>query len=473
MKKRILSSSGPRRPDGAALLRRLLSGLLALSLPFSAAGAAFAESAGELTDGERSALDDLALQLDEAAARLVNANGETGDDYSELPALSPADTDSFPAKFDLRERGVLGPVRQQVPWGTCWTFGTSAACETSLLSMMGLTAEGYREKYGVEMNLSERHLAWFTAVPLPDVSDYPEGEYPYDPSQAGEGARRPEGKSPFFMGGTYLLSASSLAAGIGVAGESIAPYESNEGTLDALDDWSLPEQYRFTQSFELKGTNVLPSPGWTDADGHYVYRPEGTAAIKRELLNGRGVAAGIWSDTRRPEPSKEERRAQYEAELSFEDGLSDEDKQAYVGIRLQELDPLTLPDEQLLRIVRFRCMIFSIEEGFYDFSALSHEDLALLSGTNLIGETVEEIRREMASFKDDRAMFFIGEDPVIWAQYSPILAHANYAVCIVGWDDTFPAASFPEGRRPPADGVWICRNSYGDTWGMDGYFFLS
>ena len=53
------------------------------------------------------------------------------------------------------------------------------------------------------------------------------------------------------MGGTYLLAASSLAAGIGVAAESIAPYESNEGTSDPDDDWSLPEQYRFTQSLEF------------------------------------------------------------------------------------------------------------------------------------------------------------------------------------------------------------------------------
>ena len=52
---------------------------------------------------------------------------------------------------------------------TCWTFGSIAACETSLLSMMGLTTEGYKEKYGVDMDLSELHLAWFTAMPLPST----------------------------------------------------------------------------------------------------------------------------------------------------------------------------------------------------------------------------------------------------------------------------------------------------------------
>ena len=209
MKKHLFSFPACGRHEGTAssgssLLRKLLSVLLALSVLFCFSGAAFAENAGELTGGERNALDYLALQLDEAAARLVAVNGEMGDYYSELPALSPADTDSFPEKFDLRDRGVVTGVKQQAPWGTCWTFGTIAACETSLLSMMGLTAEGYREKYGVEMDLSERHLAWFTAMPLTEVSAFPEGEYPYDPSQAGEGARRPEGKSPSLLYGRHL-----------------------------------------------------------------------------------------------------------------------------------------------------------------------------------------------------------------------------------------------------------------------------
>ncbi len=138
-----------------------------------------------------------------------------------------------------------------------------------------------------------------------------------------------------------------------------------------------------------------------------------------------------------------------------------------------ELDPLTLPDDQLLRIVKYRCEIFAVEDSFYDFPNLTHEDLALLSRTAQIGWTLEDIRLDDASRDDNRIMFFIGEDPLIWVQYCSIKAQPNHATYIVGWDDTFPASAFPEGHRPPADGVWICRNSYGETWGMDGYFYLS
>jgi hypothetical protein len=79
----------------------------------------------------------------------------------------------------------------------------------------------------------------------------------------------------------------------------------------------------------------------------------------------------------------------------------------------------------------------------------------------------------MEAADEQRILFFIGKDPVIWAQYSNKTLQPNHSTCIVGWDDTFPASSFPEGHRPPADGAWLCRNSYSDQWGMNGYFYLS
>ena len=433
----------------------------------------------EMTEGEMKALDMLARELEKDAERQIAAYGEVTDLYPELPASSPADTDSFPEKFDLRDRGVLTPVKSQSPWGTCWTFGTSAACETSLLSMMGLTADGFREKYGVDMDISERHLAWFTAIPLPEVSAYPEGEYPYEASQAGEGTRIRQGLRPLSIGGSYMLSASSLAMGIGVVAESIAPYQSNdrlpEGVTDLTEgDWSLPEEYRFVQSFQLKNTNVLPSPAGRDADGSYVYRPEGTAAIKRELLKGRAVAAAYVSGsmTEQPEPPRDVKRANFENEL-FEAELTAEEKETFIQILMGDLDPETVPDEQLWKFIQARCSAYFVEEGTYSFSDLTHEDLILLVKVNNLGAAPDDIRRQMAEAEESRVRFFSDGDPLIWAQYSKKTVQPDHATCIVGWDDTFPASFFPENHRPPADGVWICRNSYSSEWGMDGYFYLS
>ncbi|MBR0267770.1 MAG: hypothetical protein IJQ71_10135 [Clostridia bacterium] len=457
-------------------MKRMICLILTLCL-LAGCSMAGAESQ-EFTEGERKALEMLSESLEKDAVRQIAAVGEVTDLYSELPASFTADTDSFPEKFDLRDRGIVPAVKNQSPWGTCWTFGTSAACETSLLSMLGLTTEGYKEKFGVDMDISERHLAWFTAMPLPEVSDYPEGEYPYDASQAGEGCRIREGLPPLMAGGSYMMSASSLASGIGVVAESIAPYEANEelpeGETDLRKgDWSLPDQYRFVQSFQLKDTNVLPSPAGTDADGNYVYRPEGTAAIKRELVQGRAVAAGYETGADQlPDPPKETKRANYEAELSLTE-LSDEEKEILIQVLIGDLDPLTLPDEQLWKFLQARCEAQMVEKGTYSFSDLSHEDLALLTTENALGWTPDECRQSKADAEEKRVRFFSDTDPVIWAQYSKNVVLPNHATCIVGWDDTFPASFFPENHRPPADGAWICRNSYSTAWGMEGYFYLS
>lgn len=47
----------------------------------------------------------------------------------------------------------------------------------------------------------------------------------------------------------------------------------------------------------------------------------------------------------------------------------------------------------------------------------------------------------------------------------------NHGVTIVGWDDNFSKYNFVE--TPPKDGAWLVKNSWGEYWGDDGYFYLS
>ncbi len=47
----------------------------------------------------------------------------------------------------------------------------------------------------------------------------------------------------------------------------------------------------------------------------------------------------------------------------------------------------------------------------------------------------------------------------------------NHAVVIVGWDDNYSKSNFK--TTPPGDGAWICKNSWGETWGDKGYFYVS
>ncbi|MBR6025088.1 MAG: hypothetical protein IK044_09085, partial [Methanobrevibacter sp.] len=57
-------------------------------------------------------------------------------------------------------------------------------------------------------------------------------------------------------------------------------------------------------------------------------------------------------------------------------------------------------------------------------------------------------------------------------QYYSGAANRDHAVEIIGWDDNYSKDKFL-GTKPPADGAWICKNSWGTGWGYNGYFYVS
>lgn len=47
----------------------------------------------------------------------------------------------------------------------------------------------------------------------------------------------------------------------------------------------------------------------------------------------------------------------------------------------------------------------------------------------------------------------------------------NHAVVLVGWDDNYPKERF--NKQPSRNGAYICKNSWGETFGESGYFYVS
>ena len=55
--------------------------------------------------------------------------------------------------------------------------------------------------------------------------------------------------------------------------------------------------------------------------------------------------------------------------------------------------------------------------------------------------------------------------------YQNSVKNSNHTVAIVGWDDTYSKDNFL--KTPDGDGAWLVKNSWGDSWGDGGYFYLS
>ena len=118
------------------------------------------------------------VSYDEAMNILNEKSDLSPIDPEKLSAIDFDYTDDYPEKFDLREYGLVSPVKYQGNYGTCWTFSAIAAIESQLI------------KYRPYIDLSEWHLAYFNFY--------------------GENAMKPLSNMSFYDAGGHVTFASSL-----------------------------------------------------------------------------------------------------------------------------------------------------------------------------------------------------------------------------------------------------------------------
>lgn len=255
----------------------------ALGISAALAAPALLVPEAKVDDGAKEVVSVTAIEgaktSEELAASLLSGEGSTiadPNDFTSADSTRKVDSASLPAdrpvKYDLRNadrdgdgvpESYVTKVKLQNPFGTCWSFGATAAAETSLLAETGVSVdESKSDALPNGLDLSEKQLCWFSMTPIADGSQKGEGSY-----LGGATASSDRYESGFISTATSLWS-----TGIGPIDESADPlleYHNAENTYqDPVEvktpdgpryvlqaspdgDWSLPESMRFGANAEL------------------------------------------------------------------------------------------------------------------------------------------------------------------------------------------------------------------------------
>lgn len=92
------------------------------------------------------------------------------------------------------------------------------------------------------------------------------------------------------------------------------------------------------------------------------------------------------------------------------------------------------------------------------------DKVAVLDGYNMIMPTVKKIKLALLSSPLSTYMTVFDDffSYTGGCYETEEIANTNHVVAIVGWDDTMC----------DGEGAWICKNSWGRDWGIDGFFYI-
>lgn len=222
-------------------------------------------------------------------------------DESKLQASKRVLYRNFPSSYDLRDGGLVTPIRNQGETGACWAFGALASLESNILRK-GLSS--------VNLDLSERQLAYFTYKGEDASTDkslyagndsyiwskswdelYGEASDYYD--MLGKVLDRnnidKDEFASYSIGGNSTFAYTTLARHYGATGEENAPYETVENHVGLMG--GLNGSIKTLSDYYLKNAKSL-SP--TQING--VYQSTGVDEIKQALLSTGVVEISYYAD---------------------------------------------------------------------------------------------------------------------------------------------------------------------------------
>ena len=445
---------------------------------------------------------------DKKTDKILRANGLIQTSKMRMPVV---DTSDLPSKFDLRDvdgKNFVSPVKLQNPWGTCWSFGATAAAETSIAYELG---HDYNKETGSDedamYNLSEKHLAWFSYTALPEDSE----EYP---SQSGEGYHfvfnddaGPDliSRTVYNHGGYMNYATAIYSSGMGPTLEEIVPYKQ---TVDREYPVITLYVYEMERYGDISCTKTEYDPSETTIEE---LRKEWTEKGYKEDIDPL-AAEQIYSLV-------SQGITHIDVDKESADKLPDDVMKHFIAFEDNSTGDWTLDESN-----RF-LSIYTLSDG----NMLPNPALVGKNGEYIFNQTgVDAIKSELVNgravsilFQADQSlpcetleannetfMRFIDKDgnptsdqlAEYWThytydkEYDPTDKNSvnkkidiDHAVCIVGYDDDFPKEYFndPKGTIG-GNGAFLVKNSWGNkkedkdgsvisTWGNagSGYFWLS
>lgn len=196
------------------------------------------------------------------AVTFVNQNGKQVDLQEESESISGVTSEEVTEMIDEEmpmvfaaasarkdNSGMMGAVRSQGSWGTCWAFGNTAALEANIL--LNKKSKAVSLNAG-ELDLAERHMAWFAHNTLSSLSG--------DPTKGLDGSRKTTAKAAY-TGGNYYQALAYLTRGSGIGLEEDAPYSDDMGTLAEADRYdsviTIHDSYEVTYDITGNADNSI------------------------------------------------------------------------------------------------------------------------------------------------------------------------------------------------------------------------